>query len=102
MKIISFIEDEDAIRQILKHLGLWLPGNHDPPKQGKPSNITTEYGNVIQVDFYSSFPGCTGLQPAFLQPVQDAWANSKLAIREESFEPMTFEDAYSQVSPYDD
>ena len=33
MEIIAFIEEEDTIRQILKHLGLWLPGNHDPPEQ---------------------------------------------------------------------
>lgn len=53
MKIISFIEDGDTIRQILKHLGLWLTGNHDPPVQVKPSNITTGYANILHVDFTS-------------------------------------------------
>lgn len=31
MRIISFIEDEAAIEKILRHLGLWLTRNHDPP-----------------------------------------------------------------------
>jgi hypothetical protein len=32
MKIISFIEDDDTIMKILKHLNLWMPQNHDPPQ----------------------------------------------------------------------
>jgi hypothetical protein len=31
MKIISFIEEPDIIRGILKHLDLWEIRNHDPP-----------------------------------------------------------------------
>jgi hypothetical protein len=32
MKIISFITDQEVIRQILKHLGLWMPTpSRDPP-----------------------------------------------------------------------
>ena len=40
MKIIAFIEDEDVIRKILKHLGLWdvkrkpLPRVNGPPDSG--------------------------------------------------------------------
>ena len=32
MKIISFIEDDALIRQILVHLRLWDTRNRDPPK----------------------------------------------------------------------
>ncbi len=31
MKIISFITDQEVLRQILKHLGLWMPApSRDP------------------------------------------------------------------------
>lgn len=89
MKIISFIEDEDTIRQILRHLGLWRTGNHDPPVQVKPSNITTGYGNILHVDFTFPLPDST-------------LTNGKHFIREVFFEQMPFEDAYSQVSPCED
>jgi len=32
MKIISFIEDEEVIEKILKHLGLWEMKARPPPK----------------------------------------------------------------------
>jgi len=31
MRIISFIEEEQLVKKILKHLGLWETRNHDPP-----------------------------------------------------------------------
>ncbi len=31
MRIISFIEDDEIIEKILRHLGLWETRNHDPP-----------------------------------------------------------------------
>ena len=31
MKIISFIEEPDVIKQILQHLGLWEVRNNGPP-----------------------------------------------------------------------
>jgi len=31
MKIISFIEDDEIIAKILRHIGLWETRNHDPP-----------------------------------------------------------------------
>ncbi|MDI6755782.1 MAG: hypothetical protein QME78_15470 [Thermodesulfobacteriota bacterium] len=37
MKIISFIEDEEVIEKILKHLGLWDVKARPPPK-GKVSS----------------------------------------------------------------
>jgi len=53
MKIIAFIEEEDTIRQILKHLGLWLPANHDPPEQ-KTYPVGTQISNMIEMDFDTS------------------------------------------------
>jgi len=32
MKIISFIEEQDVIRQILQHMGLWDIRNTGPPQ----------------------------------------------------------------------
>jgi len=36
MRIISFIEDGQLIKKILKHLGLWETRNHDPPTENIP------------------------------------------------------------------
>jgi len=33
MLIIAFIEDDNIIQIILKHLGLWMTRNHDPPRE---------------------------------------------------------------------
>ena len=33
MKIVALIEDDDTIIKILKHLNLWMPYNHDPPRE---------------------------------------------------------------------
>ena len=39
MKIVSFIEDEEIIEKILKHLGLWEKKARPPPKAAGPSKI---------------------------------------------------------------
>jgi hypothetical protein len=39
MRIISFIEDAQVIREILTHLGLWLVRSRPPPKIHDPPNI---------------------------------------------------------------
>jgi hypothetical protein len=39
MKITSFIEDAQVIREILTHLGLWLVRSRSPPKSHDPPNI---------------------------------------------------------------
>ncbi len=44
MRIISFIEQPEIIKIILKHLGLWETRNHDPPK------IKPEYVSKITYD----------------------------------------------------
>jgi hypothetical protein len=36
MKVISFIEDPDVIKKILKHLGLWLVKPTPPPRANSP------------------------------------------------------------------
>jgi len=36
MKVISVIEDEEIIKKILKHLGLWEVKPQPPPKAAEP------------------------------------------------------------------
>jgi predicted Zn-dependent peptidase len=36
MRIIAFIEDEEVIKKILKHLGLWKAKDRPPPKVKTP------------------------------------------------------------------
>jgi hypothetical protein len=47
VEIISFIEDEEVIKKILKHLGLWEVKARPPPK-GKTSHLR------IQMDYSDS------------------------------------------------
>jgi len=42
MKVISMIEDENVIKKILKHLGLWNQKARPPPKANSPP-MTPEY-----------------------------------------------------------
>jgi len=42
MRIISFIEDEEVIKKILKHLDLWDKKARPPPKANSPP-MTSEY-----------------------------------------------------------
>jgi hypothetical protein len=39
MKVISVIEDEDVIKKILKHLGLWDIKERPPPKDAGPPKV---------------------------------------------------------------
>ncbi len=42
--LISFIEDEEIISKILKHLGLWEVKQRPPPRANAPSpNIHIDY-----------------------------------------------------------
>ena len=45
MKVISVIEDEEVIKKILKHLGLWEVKSRPPPKRANapPPEIHTDY-----------------------------------------------------------
>ncbi|RPI75061.1 MAG: hypothetical protein EHM45_15860 [Desulfobacteraceae bacterium] len=55
MKIIAFIEDEEVIKKILKHLGLWDRRTRPPPKL-KPSqpakDIVYEPSDTDHPPFY--------------------------------------------------
>ena len=51
MQIISFIEDQSVIRDILNHLGLWLARARPPPKIHDPPvciNSAGDYGPWLQ------------------------------------------------------
>ena len=39
MKVISVIEDQDVIKKILKHLGLWEVKPRPPPKATRPPKM---------------------------------------------------------------
>jgi len=55
MKIISFIEDEEVIEKILKHLGLWEMKARPSPKP-KASLVTTHFDySDSHISFASSF-----------------------------------------------
>jgi hypothetical protein len=46
MKILSFIEDEQVIEKILKHLDLWEMKARPPPKaNGPPLNVHIDYSD---------------------------------------------------------
>ncbi len=56
MRVIAFIEDDQIIKKILDHLGLWETNNHDPPPQ-KPSHIPEityddDYSQIPDVDYW--------------------------------------------------
>ncbi|MBW1737359.1 MAG: transposase [Deltaproteobacteria bacterium] len=51
MRIISFIEDEEVIKKILKHLGLWKIKANPPPNANRPQPN-------VHID-YSARPGAT-------------------------------------------
>jgi len=48
MKVISVIEDEEIIKKILKHLGLWEVKPRPPPKAAEPQK-TPEYSMLFGV-----------------------------------------------------
>lgn len=39
MKVISVIDDQEIVKKILKHLGLWDPKERPPPKVTEPPII---------------------------------------------------------------
>jgi len=42
MRILAFIEDEEVIKKILKHLGLWEVKPRPPPRMAKTHPLHTE------------------------------------------------------------
>ena len=51
MRIISFIEDEEVIERILKHLGLWDLKGSPPPEVKAPSVTISIHASDSQVPF---------------------------------------------------
>ncbi len=49
MKVISFIEDQEVVKKILKHLGLWGLKSKPPPKANAPP-----YFPEIHLDYSDS------------------------------------------------
>jgi hypothetical protein len=84
MKIISFIEDEETIKKILKHLNLWMPQNHDPPKEE-----ITHFS--INIQSHGGFEWWEAVHNTSFQQ-----NNS------EDIYQMPYEDEYSQLTPYED
>ena len=82
MKIISFIEDEATIKKILKHLDLWMPMNHDPPLKRDLS---------MHLQPHRSFEWWETIDNTSYQP----------DLSEDIYN-MSYEDEYSQLTPYED
>ena len=55
MRIISFIEDEEVIEKILKHLGLREVKTRPPPRAKTPVTIYLAHSDSQQVSFADSF-----------------------------------------------
>jgi hypothetical protein len=59
MKIVSFIEGEEVIEKILRHLGLWDVKARPPPK-GKAPPVSIERddsdGQVSSFDYFYADP----------------------------------------------
>ncbi|OGP95414.1 MAG: hypothetical protein A2157_18505 [Deltaproteobacteria bacterium RBG_16_47_11] len=51
MRILAFIEDEEVIEKILKHLGLWDLKVRPPPKVKVPSVTISNGDSESQVPF---------------------------------------------------
>ena len=63
MRIISFIEEPDVIKDILLHLDLWAVRNHDPPlgkvrKNYIPENIPEQIQFTDEMHFYYDSGDC--------------------------------------------
>ena len=61
MKVISVIEEEEVIKKILKHLGLWEKKARPPPKTGA---FPTRTDTLID-DSYSQLPVSDNLSRAY-------------------------------------
>lgn len=79
MRIISFIEEEAAIKKILKHLNLWMPNIHDPPEPNK-GVAGTRFSYILEINLDASLQ----------------------VLQEEIISHIPYEDDYSQLTPYDD
>jgi hypothetical protein len=55
MKVISVIEDEEIVKKILKHLGLWDRKTRPPPKASGPPQVQ-EYSIDYSMSQLPCFP----------------------------------------------
>jgi hypothetical protein len=59
MKIISLIEDEEVIKKILKHFGLWDVKARPPPKVKAPSvtiSLDDSESQILSLDSFYAHP----------------------------------------------
>jgi hypothetical protein len=59
MRIIAFIEDEEAIEKILEHLGLWVVKARLPPKVKAPSSaiyLDDSESQILSSDSFYAHP----------------------------------------------
>ena len=56
MKIISFIDHDELIERILRHLNLWVTRNHDPPAKSATHipelTYDDSYSQLSPTDFW--------------------------------------------------
>ncbi len=57
MRVIAFIEDEDIVKKILKHLDLWHVARKQSPRANAPPFILDSYP-IPSVDDYLIDPDC--------------------------------------------
>ncbi len=77
MRIISWIEDEEVIKKILKHLGLWLPKRSPPPKANAPPKaVLIDYldSQTPSAEDYLIDPDRSTLRLSTGYPI-DSWLN---------------------------
>ena len=48
MKILSFIEDPEVIKKILKHLGMWTIKARPPPRTSAPSSDVSIDSQILR------------------------------------------------------
>jgi len=65
MRIISFIENPDAIRRILEHLGIWLANARPTPKAHSPPGL-----RPLHEDFSPQLPALDEEDYSQLPPAQ--------------------------------
>ena len=68
MRILSFIQDEEVIKRILKHLGLWEIKARPPPKATGPPKAL-EY----LIDYSHRGVGPYGPEATSQLPTSDKW-----------------------------
>jgi hypothetical protein len=67
MRIISFIEDREVIKTILKHLGLWLVKSRPTPKaHAPPAGYIMDHFSQLPMNDDHLYPAKRGTIPGML------------------------------------